>query len=102
MVVDLFRYMALTIGIVNICLLIGLLYVYLKTYQRVKAPFTIGLVFFVSLVLAETILSTISIFIFREFRPPPPQPAGSLVGSQLVQNIFRCIAYSILLKISWE
>jgi len=99
-VVDLIRYLALSIGIVNIFLLTGLLYVYLKTYKRIKAPFTIGLVFFVSLVLVESIFSIVSFVFIREFRPPNPRIG--LIQRQLILNIIRCVAYSTLLKISWE
>ncbi|MGZ7209681.1 MAG: hypothetical protein ACXVHV_07380, partial [Methanobacterium sp.] len=47
-VIGLGTYLAIIVGIANICLLLALLYVYLKNYRKLKSKFTMGLLVFVS------------------------------------------------------
>jgi hypothetical protein len=53
------KYSALITSIANICLLIGMLYVYLERYQKVKSKFTTTLVLFVLLFLVQNILFSV-------------------------------------------
>ncbi len=50
---------ALITSIANICLLIGMLYVYLERYLKVKSKFTTALVLFTLLFLVQNILFSI-------------------------------------------
>jgi hypothetical protein len=50
------KYSALITSIANICLLIGMLYVYLERYLKVKSKFTTTLVLFSLLFLVQNIL----------------------------------------------
>ena len=53
------KYAALITSVANICLLGGMLYVYLEQYRKVKSKFTTTLVLFVLLFLAQNILFSI-------------------------------------------
>jgi hypothetical protein len=53
------KYSALITSIANICLLVGMLYVYLERYQKVKSKFTTTLVSFAFLFLVQNILFSI-------------------------------------------
>jgi hypothetical protein len=53
------KYSALITSIANICLLVGMLYVYLERYLKVKSKFTTTLVFFALLFLSQNILFSV-------------------------------------------
>ena len=55
----LIKYSALITSIANICLLIGMLYVYLERYLKVKSKFITTLVLFSSLFLVQNILFSV-------------------------------------------
>ena len=55
----LIKYSALITSIANICLLIGMLYVYLERYLKVKSKFTTTLVLFSLLFLVQNILFSV-------------------------------------------
>ncbi len=96
-------YLAIIVGIANICLLLALLYVYLKNYRKLKSKFTMGLLVFVSLLLLQNIVSTLFLSLnivlcmgYHGFDVDRPQfPLSSI-------NIIQLIALSILLYITWE
>lgn len=58
------NYLAVSIGIINICLMMGLLYSYFKTYKEIKSGFTVGLLYFTSLILIQNIFTTLYLAIF--------------------------------------
>jgi hypothetical protein len=94
-------YVALAAGMANICLLLGLLYAYWKTYKEVKSEFTIGLLFFASFLLLQNIFSaiflTLPLIIPIEFNGP------ELGGPRLpliIINLIQLVALSILFKIT--
>jgi hypothetical protein len=58
------KYSALITSVANICLLVGMLYVYLGRYRKVKSKFTTTLVLFTSLFLIQNILFSVY-FIFN-------------------------------------
>ena len=53
------KYSALITSVANICLLIGMLYVYLERYLNVKSKFTTTLVLFSLLFLVQNILFSV-------------------------------------------
>lgn len=53
------KYSALITSVANICLLIGMLFVYLERYVKVKSKFTTTLVLFSMLFLAQNVLFSI-------------------------------------------
>ncbi|HMK54549.1 MAG TPA: hypothetical protein VK444_07185 [Methanobacteriaceae archaeon] len=94
-------YVAFALGVANVCLLIGLLNAYWKTYREVKSGFTIGLLYFASFLLLQNILSTIFIALPLLI---PIEFHGSEIGGPrlplLLINIVQLIALSILFKIT--
>ncbi|MBI5680971.1 MAG: hypothetical protein HZC47_08765 [Methanobacterium sp.] len=95
--------LAIIIGIANICLLIALLYVYLKSYKQLKSKFTMGLLVFASLLLLQNVVSTLFL-VLNMFVGPGSHSFE--IGRQEFPlssiNIIQLIALSILLKITWE
>jgi len=53
------KYSALITSIANICLLVGMLYVYLERYLQVKSKFTTTLVLFSLLFLVQNVLFSV-------------------------------------------
>lgn len=94
-------YVALVLGVANVCLLLGLLKAYWKTYKEVKSGFTIGLLYFSSFLLLQNILSTLFIVLPLLI---PIEFHGSEIGGPrlplLLINIVQLIALSILFKIT--
>ena len=96
-------FVAVAIGIANVCLLLGLLYSYWGTYRQVKSKFTIGLLYFSTFLLFQNIVSTIflalPLFISIEFH------GSEISGPRLplfLINMVQLIALSILFKITRE
>ncbi|HML05999.1 MAG TPA: hypothetical protein VK426_09515 [Methanobacterium sp.] len=83
-------YISSIIGIGDICLLLALLKIYWQNYKEMKSKFTRGLLFFVSVLLLQTIFLSISPF-FR-------QDVGPIL---IIYNVMMLIALSVLLKTTW-
>ena len=58
------KYSALITSVANICLLVGMLYIYMERYLKVKSKFTTTLVLFTLLFLIQNILFSVY-FIFN-------------------------------------
>lgn len=102
-VIGIGTYLAIIVGIANICLLIALIYVYMKNYRQLKSKFTMGLLVFASLLLLQNVVSTgflvLNIVLgmgYHGFDIDRPQAPLSSI------NIIQLIALSILLKITWD
>ncbi len=96
-------YIVLMVEVVNLCLISGLLYIYWKSYKRLKSKFTIGLVFFSTTFLIKSIILIIGLLAFILFSALPQHYAGDRSPFPLfLVNVIECIALSILLKITWE
>ncbi len=78
----------LSIG--NIFLLTGLLYLYWRSYQGMKSKYTLGLVFFASFFLFQTIALAVALFLVKWF------------VTEFFIVLLEFVGLSILLKISWE
>ena len=97
-------YLALVFGVINVCLLAELLYSYWKTYKEVKSGFTIGLLYFASLILIQNIFITLFLGVQLIL---PPIPSG-IPGSEFHEpriplffvNLIQLVALSILFKIT--
>jgi len=92
---------AVGVGVANVCLLLGLLNAYWKTYKEVKSGFTIGLLYFSSILLIQNILATI--FIALPLVIPIDFHGSEIHGPRLplfLINIVQLIALSILFKIT--
>lgn len=84
------------IGIGNICLLLIVLFMYLRSYRDFKSKFTFGLVAFALLLLLQNILFTGFLIIYQGFRGP-----GMGIPIFFL-NIIEFFAFSILIWVTWE
>ena len=84
---------AIGVEIGNISLLSGLLYLYIKSYRKIKIGFTVGLILFALFLLLGSI-STIGILIIEN---------DTLLGEHgFIVGIIEFIALAILLKVTWD
>ncbi|MCK9151791.1 hypothetical protein [Methanobacterium alcaliphilum] len=91
------------IGIGNICLLSGLIYFYWKSYKELESKFTVGLLYFTSILLVQNILAIIALAIFQVLLALDHQKESMVLYSVLLGvNITQFIALTILFKITWE
>ena len=98
-------YIAFAIGLANVCLLLGLLNSYWKTYKDIKSQFTIGLLYFASFLLVQNILVTLASVIPLIIHVVPFKISNTEFGPQIVfilVNMIQLIALSILYKITRE
>ena len=96
-------YLAIVVGIANICLLLVLIYIYMKNYRQLKSKFTMGLLIFASLLLLQNVVSTGVLILNLIMGMTHPgfdldRPQFSLSSI----NIIQLIALSILLKITLD
>ena len=98
------NYIALSLGIINVCLMMGLLYSYYRTYKEVKSGFTIGLLYFTSLILIQNIF--VSLFLAIQLLFPGPDivltEVHEPVKPLLIINLIQLVALSILYKITMK
>ena len=98
-------YIAFAIGLANVCLLLGLLNSYWKTYKEIKSQFTIGLLYFGSFLLVQNILVTLASVIPLIIHVVPFRISNTEFGPQIVfilVNMIQLVALSILYKITRE
>jgi hypothetical protein len=94
---------AVAVGIANVCLLLFLLNSYWKTYKEIKSGFTIGLLYFSTVLLLQNIVSTI--FIAIPLLIPIDINVSELHSPRLplfLINGVQLVALSILFKITRE
>ncbi|MGZ7048556.1 MAG: hypothetical protein ACXVH2_04285 [Methanobacterium sp.] len=98
MALELFGYagikiIATFIELLNIGLLVGLLYLYTKSYRQIKIGFTVGLILFALLLLIKSIFTIVFIIV----------DADVFIGRPVyIGGIIELIALMILLKITWD
>jgi hypothetical protein len=96
-------YIAIGVGIANVCLLSGLVYFYLESYKQLKSKFTTGLLYFSTILLIENVLAIIALAIFSILGVEIHEIGGTEVYSiLLLVNVAQLIALAILFKITWE
>lgn len=84
------------VGIGNICLLLVLLYLYLRSFKDFKSKFTLGLVAFALLLLLQNVLFTAFLLTYEGFRGPG-------MGTPIFfLNIIEFFALSILVWVTWK
>ena len=96
-------YLAFAMGLANVCLLLGLLNSYWKTYKEIKSQFTIGLLYFGSFLLIQNILVTIALVVPLIVHLVPFAISNSEFGPQILFiliNMIQLVALSILYKIT--
>lgn len=86
------KILAITLEIINIGLLSGLLYLYIKSYRQIKIGFTVGLIFFALILLIKSALS-IGFTLLSNIPINPPF---------ILLSIIQLIALGVLLKITLD
>ena len=82
------------VSIANILVIIGLLSIYVRVYSSSRAQFTLGLVFFASLLLIQNAIAVYSYISMAPFFTDAIQPY------LLAIHIIELAGLSVLLKIS--
>ncbi|HDS59713.1 MAG TPA: hypothetical protein ENN54_05425 [Thermoplasmatales archaeon] len=91
------RYLASSVVItVNVFLLIGLLYIYMKTYTQTRSSFMLGLIFFIGVLLIQSVLSLPPIHALFGYTMYGLGPFG------LLPHLFESLALIILIVLSME
>lgn len=79
----------------NVAILIGLIILYGRTYSSSRAPFTLGLIFFASLLLVQNAIGIYSYITMAPFF------AEAILPYLLAIHIAELAGLSILFKITW-
>ncbi|UTB32345.1 MAG: hypothetical protein NKF70_12765 [Methanobacterium sp. ERen5] len=95
-------YFSLTAGLVNIYLLFLLLRTYWKTYNEIKSHFTIGLLYFASVMLIQNIFVTFGLVVHLFVELVPASFSSNLGPPFMLSiiNIIQLVALTILYRIS--
>ena len=88
--------MALSAGValVNVALLIALLTMYARIYKSTRAVFTVGLMFFASMLILHNIIAVYAYFTME------PLYAATLLPYFLVVHLAELAGISVLLKVT--
>ena len=94
------QYVGVGVGLVNIALLLGLLYIYSGSYNKLRSEFTLGLIFFALVLLAQNVFETTFLVLLS---------VSGIYNHELIAhslelsaiNIIQFVALSILFKITW-
>ena len=94
------QYVGIGVGLINIALLLGLLHIYWKSYSKLKSEFTVGLIFFALVLLAQNVFETTFLVLLS---------VSGIYNHELLEhslelsaiNIIQFVALSILFKITW-
>ncbi|HMK54546.1 MAG TPA: hypothetical protein VK444_07170 [Methanobacteriaceae archaeon] len=94
-------YVSIVVGTANVVLLLGLIKDYWKTYHEVKSGFTIGLLYFSTILLLQNVLATlfIALPLVLPIETQGPELHGPRIPLFLI-NLVQLIALSILFKIT--
>ena len=87
------KILAVISEIINIGLLSGLLYIYIKSYRQIKFGFTVGLILFALMLLFKSIMGIGFILFSNQIPVNIPYFLG---------NVIQIIALLILLKMTWD
>ncbi len=85
---------SVSVGIVNVALLIALLTVYVKVYKSTRAVFTIGLMFFAGILMLHNIIAAYAYFAME------PLYAPELLPYFLVVHLAELAGIAVLLKVT--
>lgn len=83
------------INALNVAVLTSLLILYGRTYRSSRAQFTLGLIFFASLLLVQNAIGIYSYITMAPFFE------GAILPYLLAINIAELAGLSVLLKVTW-
>ncbi len=97
-------YVAISVGIINVGLLLGLVYFYWGSYKQLKSKFTVGLLYFTGILLAQNILVTLALVVLLILGKGELNQLEGLehYSILLLVNTAQLIALIVLSKITWE
>ena len=96
-------YIAIGAGIANVCLLSGLFYFYRDSYKQLESKFTIGLLYFSTILLIENVLLVLALIAFLILGVDIHEFEGTEHYSILLLiNLAQFIALIVLFKITWD
>jgi len=96
-------YATFVLGIANVGLLVGLFYFYWDSYKQLRSKFTIGLLYFASILLVQNLLAILALVVFAILGIEIHEVGGTEVYSILLLVTFaQLIALTILFKITWD
>jgi len=78
-------------SLLNVILLIGLIWIYLSSFRKVRAQFTLGLVFFAALFLVQNLIALYSFLAMFMYY------AAGVTGIVLAITVVQTAALSIML-----
>jgi len=88
---------AIIVGIANIGVLLGLLYIYINSYKQIKIGFTIGIILFAAILLLKNIFDITYLIMTGNMLNH-----GHDLTKDIIGGIIQFIALIILLKITWD
>ena len=94
------QYVGIGVGLINVALLLGLFYIYWNSYNKIRSEFTLGLIFFALVLLAQNVFETTCLVLLS---------VSGIYNHELIAhslelsaiNIIQFVALSILFKITW-
>jgi hypothetical protein len=89
-------FLAAIVGVINICLLLVMMSIYLSSYRKLKSPFTMGLIVFTALLILQNLLFIVFLLVRAGFHGP------GMGGPVLSLNLIQFGALLVLLKITWD
>ena len=87
---------AVAFDLLSVIALLLLIYVYYKNFRKIKSKFTIGLMIFALLLLAQNAVSLYFHFTMMQYYVPEVELFECFF------TVVQTIAYFVLLKITWE
>lgn len=85
-----------SLSLVNIVLVIGLLYVYLKNFIKMRSFFTAGLLVFAALFLVQNVMA------FYFMVTMMPYYASAVEPFMVVFTMLQLVAFAVLNYITWR
>ena len=81
---------------ISTLLLLGLVYIYYKNLRKIKSNFTIGLLIFAILFLAQNLISLFYFITMKNYYAPEVEI------HVFILTLLQTIGFAVLLKITWE
>lgn len=100
-VLNAIQYIAIGVGVINVSLLIGLLYIYWTSYRKIKSEFTIGLLYFTLVLLFQNVLVIGFLFNLLISGLGSHHEGTEHLLELFGLNTVQLVALSILFKITW-
>lgn len=100
---NIIQYVAIGVGVANVCLLLGLFYIYWNSYRDMKSEFTIGLLYFTLVLFVQNIAATVFLVLLNFSGPQSSENLEAIkhLFELFFINVIQFLALSILFKITY-